>query len=75
MVVVSGELHTLAADVTPDYKSSGQDAYIRSKLANVWFAYELQRREPDITVPVLHPGVIATSMAPSGCAQELHSLK
>jgi len=29
----------------------------RSKLANMWFAYDLQRRNPGLTVPVLHPGL------------------
>ena len=35
----------------------------RSKLAGVWNAYELQRRRPDLIVPVLHPGVVATNLA------------
>ena len=34
----------------------------RSKLAGIWYAYELQRRHPELIVPVLHPGVIATQM-------------
>ncbi len=34
----------------------------RSKLAQVWFAYELQRRHPELIVPVVHPGVIDTEM-------------
>lgn len=29
-------------------------------MAQVWYAYELQRRHPDLVVPVLHPGVIDT---------------
>ena len=33
-----------------------------SKLANVMFAYELQRREPDLVVPIVHPGVINTAL-------------
>ena len=35
----------------------------RSKLASIWYAYELQRRRPDLIVPVLHPGVINTDLA------------
>lgn len=34
----------------------------RSKLAQVWYAYELQRRHPELIVPVLHPGVIDTQL-------------
>ena len=34
----------------------------RSQLAQVWYAYELQRRHPDLIVPVLHPGVIDTQL-------------
>lgn len=36
--------------------------HCRSKLAGLWYAYELQRRHPELVVPVLHPGVIATDM-------------
>ena len=34
----------------------------RSKLAGIWFAYELQRRHPDLIVLVLHPGVVQTNL-------------
>nr|ARQ20725.1 lipid body protein [Lobosphaera incisa] len=65
VVVVNAELHTLADDATPDYtyQGKGDQGYWRSKLAGVWFAYELQRRRPDLIVPVLHPGVIDTGLA------------
>ncbi|KAK9818067.1 hypothetical protein WJX72_006567 [[Myrmecia] bisecta] len=65
VVFVNAELHTLANDATPDYayKGKGDQGYCRSKLAGVWNAYELQRRRPDLVVPVLHPGVIATNLA------------
>ena len=39
-----------------------------SKLANIWFAYELQRREPQLVVPTLHPGVINTTIGSPGWA-------
>ncbi|KAL0038297.1 hypothetical protein WJX77_001140 [Trebouxia sp. C0004] len=67
VVFVNAELHTLAEDATPDFVfKTGVNAatppYCRSKLAQVWYAYELQRRHPKLIVPVLHPGVIDTEM-------------
>lgn len=64
IVYVNAELHTLAKDASPDFKYSdaGTQAYCRSKLAQIWGAYELQRRRPDLIVPVLHPGVVKTRM-------------
>ncbi|KAL3134509.1 hypothetical protein ABBQ38_006360 [Trebouxia sp. C0009 RCD-2024] len=64
IVFVNAELHSLATDATPNfvYKSGGTPAYCRSKLAQVWYAYELQRRHPELIVPVLHPGVIDTQL-------------
>lgn len=43
---------------------SGMKAYARSKLANVFFTYELARRlsPGDVTVNVLHPGHVATDI-------------
>ena len=37
--------------------------YVCSNLSKMWFAYELQRRYPDLTVPVLHPGVIDSELS------------
>ncbi|GAA3147132.1 SDR family NAD(P)-dependent oxidoreductase [Nonomuraea roseoviolacea] len=37
-------------------------AYSRSKLANLLFTYELQRRRPDMTVVALHPGLVKTNL-------------
>lgn len=34
----------------------------RSNLAKTWFGYELQRRHPELTVPVVHPGVIDSGL-------------
>lgn len=67
VVFVNAELHTLSTEATPDFKyKSGNNAsqvpYCRSKLAGIWYAYELQRRYPQLIAPVLHPGVIATQM-------------
>jgi hypothetical protein len=34
----------------------------RSNLAKTWFGYELQRRHPELCVPVVHPGVIDSGL-------------
>lgn len=36
--------------------------YSRSKLANLLFTYELQRRRPEWTVVAVHPGVVRTDL-------------
>ena len=47
---------------------SASKAYGRSKLANLYFTYELDRRlsEDKITVNALHPGFVATGFAREG---------
>lgn len=41
-------------------------AYCSSNLSKLWFAYELQRRYPQLTVPVVHPGVIDSELTQVG---------
>jgi retinol dehydrogenase 12 len=36
--------------------------YGRTKLANLLFSYELQRRHPELTVVALHPGMVRTDL-------------
>jgi len=36
--------------------------YSRTKLANLLFSYELQRRHPELTVVALHPGMVRTDL-------------
>ena len=40
-----------------EWKSYGQ-----SKLANVYFTYELQRQNPDVYVNAVHPGMVNTEL-------------
>lgn len=42
---------------------------LRSNLAKTWFGYELQRRHPQLTVPLCHPGVCVV------CAPGCHALQ
>jgi len=66
VVVVTGDIYIRARECSPDFRYrgrlGGQDAYARSKLGNVWFARELARRRPLLTVVVVHPGVVASNL-------------
>jgi NAD(P)-dependent dehydrogenase (short-subunit alcohol dehydrogenase family) len=37
-------------------------AYSRTKLANLLFTYELQRRHPELSVVAIHPGMVRTDL-------------
>ncbi|NTV36216.1 MAG: SDR family oxidoreductase [Anaerolineaceae bacterium] len=54
-------------DLQNEKKYSGWAAYSQSKLANVYFTYELARRldGTGVTVNVLHPGFVATNFGRS----------
>lgn len=52
-----------------DFNDLGSDhgydpflAYSRTKLANLLFTYELQRRHPELSVVALHPGMVRTDL-------------
>jgi retinol dehydrogenase 12 len=66
VVVLTGDIYILERGCTPDYRWSGRlggmRAYCRSKLGNLWIASELLRREPQRSVYVVHPGVVATGL-------------
>jgi NAD(P)-dependent dehydrogenase (short-subunit alcohol dehydrogenase family) len=67
VVIVGSHLHSLVSDSTPDYRYrtallGGWLAYSRSKLGKTWFGYELQRRHPELTVPIVHPGIVNTML-------------
>jgi len=66
VVVVTGDIYIRARQCTADFhyrgRSGGQDAYCRSKLGNLWFARELARRRPELTVVTVHPGVVNSNL-------------
>jgi NAD(P)-dependent dehydrogenase (short-subunit alcohol dehydrogenase family) len=66
VVVVTGDIYIRVRECSADFRYrgrlGGQDAYARSKLGNVWFARELARRRPRLTVVVVHPGVVASNL-------------
>lgn len=64
--MLTAELFLFANDCTPDWHTSDGTAYHRAKLGNIWFAHELQRRHPDLIVPMVHPGVVNTDLQQTG---------
>lgn len=66
VVVVTGDIYVTARECSADFHYRGrrgaQRAYSRSKLGNVWLGRELARRRPDLSVVVVHPGVVASNL-------------
>lgn len=66
VVVLTGDIYIRTSECTSDFKydgaSGGGLAYSRSKLGNIWFSAELQRRHPELEVCAVHPGVIASGL-------------
>lgn len=66
VIAITGDIYVLQTQCTPDYVWSGSlgglKAYCRSKLGNLWIAAELQKRHPELTVFVVHPGAIDTDL-------------
>jgi NAD(P)-dependent dehydrogenase (short-subunit alcohol dehydrogenase family) len=66
VVILTGDIYILESTCTPDSTWSGRRggmrAYCRSKLGNLWIAEELLRRSPQLSVYVVHPGVVATNL-------------
>lgn len=60
VVVLTGDIAVLADDASPDfvYSDSGLQAYCRSKICNQSFGKELHSRYAELSVFVVHPGVI-----------------
>ena len=64
-MIVTGDIYIRANDCTSDFAYSntgGMMAYCRSKLGNLWFSAELQRRYPRPEVITVHPGVVASGL-------------
>jgi len=66
VVVLTGDIYIRTSECTSDFRydsaSGGGMAYSRSKLGNIWFSAELQRRYPKLEVCAVHPGVIASGL-------------
>lgn len=68
IINVSSDAHTVKRldfdDLQNESDYGGQEVYGQSKLANLYFTYELARRleESDVTVNALHPGFVATNL-------------
>lgn len=70
IVALTGDIYCLAEDSTPDFQYTGSrggmQAYNRSKLGNIWLARQWQKRYPEHTVAIVHPGVIASNLGSGG---------
>ncbi|NBU97476.1 MAG: SDR family NAD(P)-dependent oxidoreductase [Spirochaetia bacterium] len=70
IVILTGDIYILEKNSTWDlkYNSSlgGVKAYCQSKLGNIWVARELQKRYPDLSVTIVHPGVISSGLGGAG---------
>jgi retinol dehydrogenase 12 len=66
VVILTGDIYIRASECTSDYayegKGGGALAYCRSKLGNLWFVRELQRRHPELEVVAVHPGVVDSGL-------------
>jgi NAD(P)-dependent dehydrogenase (short-subunit alcohol dehydrogenase family) len=66
VVVLTGDIYIRSNECTRDFtyegRSGGSMAYCRSKLGNIWFTRELQKRHPELEVVTVHPGVVATGL-------------
>jgi hypothetical protein len=70
IVTQTGDIYFMSRDCSPDYgyigAYGGMLAYCRSKLGNLWFARQLQRRYPALAVLIAHPGVVASGLVAVG---------
>jgi retinol dehydrogenase-12 len=67
IVLLTGDIYIRAKKCTSDftYETSGGGAlaYCRSKLGNLWFGAELQRRHPNLETCIVHPGVVDSGLS------------
>ncbi|MEW9528485.1 SDR family NAD(P)-dependent oxidoreductase [Microbispora sp. NPDC049125] len=57
-----GPIQVNPADLNADRDFDPFLTYSRTKLANLLFSYELQRRHPELIVVALHPGMVRTDL-------------
>jgi NAD(P)-dependent dehydrogenase (short-subunit alcohol dehydrogenase family) len=57
-----GSVHIDFGDLGSDHGYDPFLAYSRTKLANLLFSYELQRRHPELSVVAVHPGMVRTDL-------------
>jgi len=66
VVVMTGDIYVSESECSEDFvwrgALGGKRAYSRSKLGNVWIAFELARRQSELDVFVVHPGIVATNL-------------
>eukprot|EP01040_Poterioochromonas_malhamensis_P016404 gene16404-18608_t len=64
VIVVTGDIAVIEDDASPDYEYSddGINAYCRSKICNQAFGRLLQERYSELSVYVVHPGVIDSNL-------------
>ena len=61
IIAVTGDLYIEASDCTPDYHYKGKSdmqAYARSKVGVMWWAFECHRNFPGYKLNIVHPGVV-----------------
>jgi retinol dehydrogenase 12 len=58
----AGPIRLNLADLNAEEDFDPFLTYSRTKLANLLFSYELQRRHPELTVVALHPGMVRTDL-------------
>lgn len=70
IVIQTGDIYIMSRDCSADFRYGGAYggmlAYCRSKLGNLWYGRELQRRHPGLAVLIAHPGVVASGLVAVG---------
>jgi NAD(P)-dependent dehydrogenase (short-subunit alcohol dehydrogenase family) len=65
VISVAADIYILKKDCKPNYfskKENVSNAYCQSKLGVMWWAKELLRKHPNLSVNIVHPGVVASSL-------------
>ena len=63
IISLGGDIYIVAKNTEPDYFQKDEtitNTYCQSKLACMWWASELARKYPDLSVNIVHPGVVAS---------------